>query len=443
MGTAFAEAEYTEEVTPNAVMLIDADTGKVLYSNDKDNESIWPASTTKILTCIIALERCSLDEEVTISSKAADFHRGSLLGMKAGEKMSLEDLLIGMMLPSGNDAAIAVAEHVSESVDSFVTVMNDYASDLGMNDSHFANPNGLHDENHFVTISDMAKLAQHAFKNETFMDIVGRESYDMPASNKTSHVDNSNLLLRKDKNYYYKYATGIKTGSTREADNCVVASASKDGLNLICLIYGDDGDEDGTARWPTAKNLFEWGFDNYETVELSSLLGSTEAAQIQVEGYASNDPTAGLLTFDVADLSNSYITLDKDVADKIRNGTVTIEPKVTTNTANILAPVSQGNVLGTLEYVNSETSDVYYHGDLIAPRDVLESGSEGDTPVVTVSPILIIDDGGTGGGYAWFLLIIPGGLIAFLVIRLMSVNKRKRSRRFNRRRPHYSYKIKK
>ncbi|MDD5017736.1 MAG: D-alanyl-D-alanine carboxypeptidase [Eubacteriales bacterium] len=440
MGTASATVEYTGEVTPNAVMLLDADTGQVLYSTDNADIQIRPASTTKILTCILAIENCDMDEVVTISSKAAGSRTGSYLGLSTGEEICMKDLLIGMMLKSGNDAAIAVAEHVGDTVEDFVIMMNDFAAnELDMTSSNFVNPNGLDNDEHVVTLNDMKKLVLYAFQNETFMDIVGRESYDMPETNMNDTVKNTNHLLQKDSEDYYSYATGIKTGDTKMASKCLVASATKDGMNLICLIFGDDNDD----RWDLAKNLFNWGFDNFETVDLAVLFATTDPVQVQVENCAADDESGGLLEFDASGLAGTYVTLEKTLVEGILDGTVAIESSVELSKETIEAPITQGYKLGTVTYTNAETGEDIYSKDLIAPRDVYETGSEGDTAVTTMTPVTPIDVGKNEGSYAWFLLIIPGGLIVFLVIRLLTANRKKRSRRFkHRKKPHYSYRIK-
>ena len=221
MGTAQAAAPaYEGDVGPYAVMLLDAATGDVLYEKNAD-ETIEPASTTKIMTLLLALENADMDSEVTISSNAAN-QGGSLLHVSTGEKIKMKDLLNGMMLASGNDAAVAVAEAVGGSESGFADMMNAKASELGMTKSHFVVPHGMHEDNHYSTARDMSLLTIYAMQNEDFAKIVGQASYTMPADNKHSstwEVKNTNKLLLSDSDnkYYYKYATGIKTGSTPAA----------------------------------------------------------------------------------------------------------------------------------------------------------------------------------------------------------------------------------
>lgn len=443
LGTASATQEFTDDVKVKVAMLIDADSGEVLFETDNIDKQIRPASTTKIMTCILALENADLTDEVKISSNAGGL-RGSTLGITTGETIVMKDLLTGMMVASGNDAAVAVAEHVADSVDAFVVMMNQKAEELGMTNTVFTNPHGLDKEEPLVTVRDMAKLAQHAFANPVFREIVETETFDMPMEDAKT-IKNTNHLIRKDEeDDYYPYANGMKTGATPEAGRCIVASATKDGMNLICLLFGDP-DENGPNRWPLAKKLFDHGFNNYATSDLASLLVNVDPVQVQVQDYAINDESSGLLEFEADDFSDIYVTLDKDVMSKILDGTYTVSANKTFG-SDILAPVEQGEMLGTVTYTCDDTEDVLYSGNLIAPRAVAVSGMEpdasGNTAVETMPPTVPEEIVTAGDNkLIWIWLIIPVGLVVFLVIRLITVNKRKR-RRFKRRRPHYSYRIK-
>ena len=443
MGTALAEPEFTEDTKIPYVLLMDADSGEILCSKGDIDEQIRPASTTKIMTCIVALENADLDSEVTVSSNAAGIS-GSELGIVADEKIKLEDLLTGMMIVSGNDAATAVAEHVADSVDAFVSLMNEKAEALGMTSTHFVTPHGKDEDGHLTTARDMAKLAIYAMQNPTFMEIVGTPTFNMPMQN-AKLVENTNYLILEDKtDKYYPYANGIKTGSTPLGGGCLVASATKDGMNLLCLLFGDP-DEHGPNRWPLAKQLFDYGFNNYKTLTLSTALANAESVQVTVQNYAANDEGGGVITFSAEDFAQQYVTLENDVAKKILDGTYTVTASATYD-ESLSAPITEGQVLGTVTYTCVESEDVIYSDDLIAPRDVLATGMEpdanGNTAVATMSPLVPEEIVTTeDNALVWIWVIIPVGLVVFLVIRLVTVNKRKR-RRFKKRRPHYSYRIK-
>ena len=436
--------QYTDPVDPYAVILFDADSGTILYQKNID-EQIEPASTTKILTLIVALENSNPDDIVTVSSKAANTG-GSTLDLISNEKLAMKDLLNGMMMKSGNDAAIAVAEHVGGTVEDFVDMMNATAQRIGMAKSHFVTPHGLHDENHVTTARDMAILTSYAMQNPRFVEIVKNPSYTMPPDNKHSSswtADNTNHLLDSESSYYYQYATGIKTGSTPAAGDCLVSSASKNGMNLICLIYKDEFN--GSERWPLTKNLFEWGFDNFKTVDLATLLEKAEPVQATVENATASD--SGILEFNAPEVGATYVTLDKDVVDGILNDTDSIVTDKALNDDPLEAPIAKDDVVGTVTYKSEKTGEIIYQGSLIASRDVARIGSEpnasGATAVETQPPVLppeVVTP--EQNPLIWLWLLLPAGLIVFLVIRLLTVNKRKR-RRFKHRQPHYSYKIKK
>ena len=444
LGTALAADPFDYGNNPISVaMLIDADSGEILTQTNNIDDQIHPASTTKIMTCILAIENADMDAEVTISPDAVE-PGGSEIDLVANETIKMQDLLTGMMVQSGNDAALAVAIHVAGSVEAFADMMNEKAEVLGMTNTHFVNPHGKDEDEHLVTARDMSKLAMYAMQNPIFKDIVDTKTFDMDKQ-KAELMENTNLLILEDKNEYYPYATGIKTGSTREAGRCLVASATKDGMNLICLLYGDPVDK-GPNRWPLAKGLFDYGFNTYTTASLSSLLNDVEPVQIQIENYAANDESSGLLQFEADDYSSAFVTLDKDVMSKIHDGTYTVTVTKTLSD-DLTAPIVKGDLLGSVTYTCVETGDTLYSGDLLAPREVIATGMEpdssGSTAVETMPPIVpeeLVTDG--DNALVWIWLIIPIGLVIFLVIRLITVNKRKRRRFKGRRRPHYSYRIK-
>ena len=438
-----AAPQFDGEVSPKAVLLIDADSGYEMFAKNKD-ERVEPASTTKIMTCILALESASMDTKVTVSEKAADA-RGSSLDLEEDEIVEMGDLLHGMMMVSGNDAAIAVAEAISGDISKFADLMNAKAQALGMTNTHFVNPHGMHDEEHYTTAGDMAKLMQYAVKNPAFMDIIDRDSYTMPQSNKQSSKSkgNTNLLMRSDEDEYYPYATGGKTGSTEQAGGCLVASASKDNMNLICLIFGDESSK-GAKRWSTAKTLFDFGFNNFVTIDLQQLLDKAEPVKVQIDNYASTDENDGLLVFEGPQSAGTYQTIDKSIADGILDGTDRIIADEPDFTSTLQAPILKGDVLGTVTYRSEATGEPIYTGNLIATRDVLQAGAEpdasGGTAVTVVQPVNI-EEIKSSDGSIFYWLIIPGALIIFLVVRLLTVTRRKR-KRFSKKRPHYSYRIK-
>ena len=231
--------------------LIDGNTGRMLA--DKEGElKIYPASTTKILTCILALEegKDKLEQNAVISQRAMK-QDGTNVGIRPDMPLSLHQLLYGMMLISGNDAAVSVAETVGGSYDRFIEMMNEKAASIGATHSHFANPNGLTNPEHYTTAEDMVLIAAHAMKNPDFRDIVKRKTYPMTYRNGIyRNVENRNEFLSS----HYEGANGIKTGMTDAAGECLVASAERNGKLLIVAFYNDKN------RWNDSKAWLDYGF---------------------------------------------------------------------------------------------------------------------------------------------------------------------------------------
>lgn len=229
-----------------AAVLMDADSGRVLYaSNETDRMRI--ASTTKLMTALVAIENGCLSETTTVSGAAASVE-GSSMYLKAGEKLTLETLLYGLLLCSGNDAAVAIAEAVSGSVGEFVAEMNRRAGELGMSSSSFANPNGLDAEGHYSTALDMAKLARQAIQNETLLRIASTRQANVGGRSMTNH--NKLLSYRAD-------CIGLKTGYTKAAGRTLVSCAERNGQRLIAVTLQDGND------WVDHKALFDYGFAEY------------------------------------------------------------------------------------------------------------------------------------------------------------------------------------
>lgn len=252
--TSYAQAKV--DVSAEASILLDQSTGDVLYEKNAHNKQ-QIASITKIMTAIIAIELGQMNEEAKTSRRAI-YTEGSSIYLEQGEKMTIEDLLYGLMLRSGNDAAVAISEHIGGSVEGFVHLMNEKAKWLGMTNTQFANPHGLTDEDHYSTAYDMAILMQYAMDNEEFRKISGTTSYQ--AENRTYYWQNKNKFLTK----YYEYSTGGKTGFTKKSGRTLITTAKKDDVELIAVTLNAPDD------WNDHTVLYEWGFENYN-VESSNL----------------------------------------------------------------------------------------------------------------------------------------------------------------------------
>lgn len=272
-----------------AGVLVDAVSGRVLYEKD-GTKRMYPASTTKIMTALLAIEavergELSMDTQIEITAEMLSGldPDGTNIALVEGEIMSLERLLQGLMIPSGNDAACAIATYIGQSIASFVDMMNERARELGATETHFMNPHGLHDDEHYTTAEDMAMIAHAAMKYEKFCNIVDIVHIKIPSTNKTEterYYINTNGLLSymRYTDYFFKGSTGIKTGYTSKAGNCLVSSATRDGVELIGVVFG--------GRTPADSHkdnieMLEWGFENY--ISITALQKDDMPGEIRVK----------------------------------------------------------------------------------------------------------------------------------------------------------------
>jgi D-alanyl-D-alanine carboxypeptidase (penicillin-binding protein 5/6) len=359
-----------ETLSGQYAMLFDLDSGTVLVSKNTGMR-VYPASTTKIMTCILALENGTLSDVVTMGEEILQISDdSSTADLSVSEQMTLEDLLYGLMLSSGNDAANAIAVYIAGSVDAFVNMMNEKAAALGMSGTHYVNPHGLHDEQHYTTVADMQILLRHAYENETFRNIVSQVSHTVAPTNTAPEgheYKNSNLLLHSEySTYYYQYATGAKTGYTSAAGYCLVATAEKDGLRLGALVYAGGEYE----RYADAAKLFFYGFENYELFDAAQLFSSRAPMTIQVEGASSQDVAGGQLSLvTVPDEDSAYMELSANV-EIIRAHADEVELVLDPAQPSVQAPVTQGQQICRYSYVlDGKTLSA---GTLVASRDVAE-----------------------------------------------------------------------
>jgi len=288
-----------ETLSPG-VILMEESTGTILYEKNSD-EAHYPASITKIMTTLLVLENGNLSDMVTFSDDAINNTEGSGIARDYGEQMTLEQCLYGVMLESANECAYAVAEHVGGTVENFVDMMNAKAKELGCTNTHFANPHGLQDENHYTTAHDMALIAQAAYQNETFRIIIGTKMYTIPPTNKhaeetvlRNHHDMLCTYHNANRKYLYPYCVGGKTGYTATANSTLVTYAEKDGMTLICVVMNTQSPN----QFIDTVNLFDYAFDNF-----------------QVLNVAENDTDySAETTVDNGNLNNiePFVELDKD-----------------------------------------------------------------------------------------------------------------------------------
>lgn len=266
------------EVSARTALVMDVNTGKILYDK-KGEEKVFPASTTKIMTALLALENGDLKQQVKVSQNAAGVE-GSSIYLAKDELISLEDLLYGLMLRSGNDAATAIAEEVGGTLEGFVEMMNQRAQDIGAQNTHFMNPSGLHHEDHYTTAKDMAIIAREAMHNADFKAVAASKTWVCDrGEGKYNYFYNKNKVV-----YQYEGGTGIKIGYTKAAGRTLVASSQKDGIELICVVM------DAPNWFEDTYKLMDYVYKLYEPVKIlagerplkASFVGGGEKSHVMV-----------------------------------------------------------------------------------------------------------------------------------------------------------------
>ena len=304
-----AEQQWPEmpELDGEAVVLMETNTSAVVYEKNAE-EKMYPASTTKILTAIVVLEHCSMDETVTFTAECCDLEDGAVtIDSVPGEEMPLKDVMYGLLLPSGNDCAMALAIHVAGSVDAFAEMMNEKAKEIGALSSHFVNPSGLFNSNHYTTASDLALIAQYAFQNSTFVDIISHPTYIIEPTNMNSEsrvLTNTHEMIIPGGADYNSDVIGGKTGYLYEAGRCLVTYAERDGINLLAVIL--DGDYYGI--FSETQELLDYGWDNFSITNVSEnerkFSYADEAAKVQL------DSSSQILTLKNVDFSDLTSTIN-------------------------------------------------------------------------------------------------------------------------------------
>ncbi len=463
---ALAEYDYDSIPTPNLIVIDGDDTSVVHFARNED-QRVFPASTTKIMTTLVALASGNLDDSFTVGDevlgttiKFTKYY--SLMGIQPGETMTLRDLVYGLMLVSGNDAGEAIAKHVAGSVDAFVAMMNQKAQEIGMTSTHFTNPHGVQNDDHYSTARDMAKLLAYALQNEDFARIAHTKTYTVPANNLRSTelvLVNTDRLLNAvagdPLQTVYPYAIGGKTGDTDAAGKCLVAAAEKDGARVIVAMFGDKDDLYGgdtvmtnLARFVNAAAIFEYVFaNNYQSIS---------AAELGLQKTF----TTGVVDADAEDLQDGQLTMsamtetlivrastERISAIRANAGSITANVVLTTNAQ---APIVAGQNMGMIEYKLGD--DVICTAQLTADFSVdqvlgVSAVLPEETAVVTAAPnsTPLIDKGhkdwNTGDTLTLTFILLALLLVALVVIFILSERKRryerKRRARAKKRRQQY------
>lgn len=320
-----SSAEGGDDATAGAqaAALIEASTQRVVLEHDAEKK-LPMASTTKIMTALIAIERCGLDEMVAVPDAAVGTE-GSSMYLRTGEKLSMRDLLYGLMLTSGNDAAVAIAVHIGGSVEQFADLMNKRARQLGCLNTHFVTPNGLHRDDHYTTALDLARITTAAMQNETFRTVVGTTYYQTTTGDHIRYVKNKNRTL-----WQYEGGCGVKTGYTKASGRCLAFAAKRGDTLLIGVILN------APKLWDVAFGMLDKGFDTIET--RTFMTASQSVRTIPVQGGEKK-------TLELVAKDGILYPIDKNGADSV-------ELRVTAPAA-LTAPVEAGQAVGTLTlYVN-------------------------------------------------------------------------------------------
>ncbi len=323
---AFAKEATKPDISAKAYALIELNTGRLLLSKNEDMK-LPMASTTKIMTCILAIEKLPLDTKIKIS-KNAEGTEGSSMYLRCGEVLTLEELLYGLMVVSGNDAAVAVAEAVGGNVEDFICMMNEKASELGLTNTHFVTPNGLHDDEHYTSAKDLCALSCYAMKNETFAKIVSTKSKIIEADedNSVHYLNSKNKILKE-----YDGGCGIKTGYTKKAGRCLSASAKKDEMTLVAVVLS------APDMFEDAKKLLDYGFDNFRLYEI--VKEKESIAEIPVKN--------GISKSIKVESSESCILPLREDEYKIIRKTVNLPEFLT-------APINCGDSIGSISIYNGD-----------------------------------------------------------------------------------------
>ena len=335
--TAFA-SPVPLNVTARAAIVIEASTGAILYEKNAD-ERRYPASTTKMMTIITALEAGNVNDIVTVSPNAANTE-GSSMDVLVTEQLKMQDMLYGVALVSGNDATVAIAEHISGSISNFAKLMTDKAHAIGALNTNFTNSSGLPDPNHYSTAHDLARIAAYGYKNPKFAQIVGTLRKEIPRNNnQNGTIYNENKLLR-----LYSGANGVKTGYTNDAGRCLVSAAKRGDIQLITVVLDDD------YMWEDSMKLLDYGFSQLQETEILHTGDLVDTIQVNNGG---------------TDLTNAVIrdSLSIPVTQSNRDEfqTVIEISKI------VSAPITAGEKIGVVK--------VMYHDKEVASTDVVVTES--------------------------------------------------------------------
>lgn len=398
----------TPTITAESAILIDADSGEILFEKNA-NTKMYPASTTKMLTGILAIENGNLNKKITVDDKSPYEIRGTHIALNPGEVLPFNDILHGLLIESANDCAQVLAKHISGSIESFSKLMNDKAKEIGAINTNFTNPHGLHDSEHTTTAYDLALIARYAMQNETFREIVQTKRYIIEPTNKQPekrYLSNGNKLLyatgsgnkiRVDGNTVnikYEGANGVKTGYTPQAMNCLVSSVTKGNKTLIAVVLKSAK----TAVWIDSHELFNYGFNYFSTKQVA--FKNEFIQNISVEN--GNIPfVTGILDKDI------LVNVSKSAENNINKNVIITE--------KIKAPVAIGQVLGKIEWTIDD--------EVVAVSNIV-AASESD-----IIPVKQVLDNVNNKFPIKYIFIIFISLLIIIRIYIMILRKKRKKKR--------------
>ncbi|MBO4693022.1 MAG: D-alanyl-D-alanine carboxypeptidase [Clostridia bacterium] len=348
------------ELTAKSIMLVSLDTGEVLYSKS-ENERVYPASITKIMVITLMLESPDFDpnKKIAMTAEAQKLVLGTgsvVSNLQVGEEISSLDLVYYVLMSSCGDCAYLAAMTYGGTVENFVDMMNKKAKKLGLSGTHYQNPVGLHDPQNYTTAKDTYTLTAYALKNETFKEVCETVRYTVPETNMhpARTISTTNFLQDSSTNYFYAYAKGVKTGYTTEAGRCLVSTASYNGYNYLCVIFGCPNTEGKRHEFIESKELYRWAFNNFSFKEIADT--DNPVCEIGVSLSFQKD-------FVTLYTQKEFVSVLPSDAD---DSTITIKPNY--ENKSVKAPVKKGQVLGTADiiYANNVIGKV----NLVSREDI-------------------------------------------------------------------------
>ncbi|MCD7763378.1 MAG: D-alanyl-D-alanine carboxypeptidase [Lachnospiraceae bacterium] len=417
------------QIEAASAIVMDMDSGTILYSKQA-TEKQYPASITKIMTTLLLIENCDLDDTITFTEVVYDIEEGSThLGIQPGEEMTLRDCAYGIMLASANDIANGVAEYIAGSVSAFANMMNEKAEELGCVNTHFSNPHGLYSDDHYTCAYDMALIAQAAYENETFREIVGATEYIIPETN-LSGEDRSFLnhhkMTQADSEYYQSWCVGGKTGYTSQCLNTLVTYGSKDGMDLVCVLLRVNG---AGKAYAESTEIMEYGFENFYAKNYDNISSKSSFYDIMHLDYLGTVSKLLSPVWERVPLENFsvHITLPKDALAEDVTYTVIETNGSTRSFAYEYNGQPVGTATGKLNTLFVPVQTRYSLGTDVAETE--SSVSEGNIQIEGLDEVLSQTTGLLKEGYQFladyaeqhFMVILIGGAVLLVILVVLVV----------------------